>query len=61
VRLAGAGRIELEPQDGARPWRVVLSTEDPAHAVDPRPVSVDLSGPRPVVVFARPGAVVLEG
>jgi maltooligosyltrehalose trehalohydrolase len=61
VRLAGAGRVELDPPaPGGGRWRPVLSTEDPAYAPDPRPVLVEASGSGSLLVFARPGAVVLE-
>jgi maltooligosyltrehalose trehalohydrolase len=61
VRLGGAGSIASHPRAGeTRGWSTVLSTEDPAFAADPRPVSIDPSGVALVLGFARPGAVLLE-
>jgi maltooligosyltrehalose trehalohydrolase len=62
VRLRGAGPVEPAPPPGGRHrWSPVLSTEDPAFTEDPRPALIDLFGASPVLDFARPGAVVLEG
>jgi maltooligosyltrehalose trehalohydrolase len=61
VRLAGAGPVERpRGPNEQRPFRLVLSTEDPALAPDPRPVSITASAGALVIGFARPGAVILE-
>jgi hypothetical protein len=39
---------------------VLLDTEDPAYADDPRAIGIDSGGRRPVLHFARPGAAVLR-
>jgi maltooligosyltrehalose trehalohydrolase len=62
VRLAGAGRV-VGPElagDPASPWRVRLSSEDPAFAADPQPIRIDESASAPAAEFSRPGAVLLE-
>jgi maltooligosyltrehalose trehalohydrolase len=65
ARLKGAGPVDLAPlvearaeQDGA--WKVVLSTEEPAYAVDPAPPQIDRQPGGPVVHFVRPGAVIFQ-
>jgi maltooligosyltrehalose trehalohydrolase len=59
VRLRGGGATFLPPADIGH-WTLVLSSEDPSFVSEPRPISLGLSEPEPVFVFARPGAVVLE-
>jgi maltooligosyltrehalose trehalohydrolase len=66
ARLRGAGEVDSgkgTPPDflpAARGWKVVLTTEDPPFAPDPAPPQMDLSGPAPIVRFARPSAVILR-
>jgi hypothetical protein len=61
VRLRGAGPLALRTwAPERRGWRAVLGTEAPGFAADPRPVSIDPSRTALALVFAGPGAVVLE-
>jgi hypothetical protein len=53
-RLQGAGRASVE-FTGAR---VVLTTEEPRFAPDPKPVHLDAAAS--AMTFERPGAVLLE-
>jgi maltooligosyltrehalose trehalohydrolase len=41
-------------------WEVLMTTEEPLFATDPRPPIIDCSGDSPRIRFARPGAVVLK-
>jgi maltooligosyltrehalose trehalohydrolase len=57
VRLRGTGEVDVTSIAGRDPdWQVVLTTEDPAFAIDPRPVVAGSA----TVRFERPGAVVLQ-
>jgi maltooligosyltrehalose trehalohydrolase len=64
VRLKGAGPIDLAPLAEARDddgeWTVLLSTEEPAYAIDPTPPQIDLQPGGPLVHFFRPGAVIFR-
>ena len=53
VRLRGAGPVRIDAHEVGDP---VLTTEDPAFALDPAPVRIDR--PSGTIEFARPGAVV---
>ena len=62
VRLRGSGTAALGNHlaaAGCR-WELVLTTEDPPFAPDPSPPRVDLGGPRPLIHFACPAAVLLR-
>jgi maltooligosyltrehalose trehalohydrolase len=61
VRLGGAGTVALAPGAGrtARP-AIVLSTEDPAFAFEPRPPSLADTPGTQVVRFDGPAALVLR-
>jgi len=65
VSLLGAGTCDLASAKAvgaatARgPWQVILTSESPDVAVDPAPPDLDLSGPAPVIRFARPSAVIM--
>jgi len=63
ARLRGAGPVTVPAAGlgfGGRSvrWTSVLTSEDPLFTADGQPPDVDWSGPRPVVRFARPAAVV---
>jgi len=63
--LRGEGTIDLHEREdlwlpGLMRWQVVLTTEDAGYATDAMPPELDVAGPRPVVRFARPGAVLLK-
>ena len=63
ARFRTAGPANLGPIAGAREkpnsaWRVVLTTEDPLFAPDPRPPTIDAAVP--MVRFERAGAVILK-
>ena len=61
ARLAGAGRVELPAPGGARPWQLVLTTEDPPFGRDARPPVVeDAGGGRLAARFAGPAAIVVR-
>jgi maltooligosyltrehalose trehalohydrolase len=65
VRLRGAGSIDLAPIADAGPnrdrrWQVLLTTEEPLFALDPRPPHIDHAPGGPVIRFERPGAVILK-
>lgn len=64
ARLRGAGGVQLGratlPRRRARRWDIILTTEDPKFCEDPQPVTIDLSGAAPHLVFARPGAVIMR-
>lgn len=65
LRMQGAGplmteRLALNRGAPARPWELLLSTEDPAYCDDPRPIEADLGAAAPALHFARPGAAVLR-
>jgi maltooligosyltrehalose trehalohydrolase len=65
VRLLGAGSIDLAPLAEARSdpdghWTVLLTTEEPLFALDPRPPQIDYAPGGPVIRFERPGAVILK-
>jgi maltooligosyltrehalose trehalohydrolase len=57
ARLRGAGRVTVTGLDETR--SILLDTEDPAFAADPRPPAVDRSAG--AIDFARPGAILLAG
>lgn len=61
VRLGGAGVLEASENPLATEvgWRVLLTTEEAAFAVDPSPPHVGTGSPWPQVAFRRAGAVVL--
>jgi maltooligosyltrehalose trehalohydrolase len=65
ARLRGTGTIDLAPflearlEDGAE-WEVVLTTEEPLFAADPRPPQIDQQPGGPVIRFERPGAVIFR-
>ena len=61
VRLGGAGVLESSENPLATEvgWRVLLTTEETAFAVDPSPPHVGTGSPWPQVAFRRAGAVVL--
>ncbi len=59
VQLEGGGEVALPPL-GPSP-RLVLSTEEPAHAPDPAPVELEPSRGVPRLRFRRPGAAVVAG
>jgi hypothetical protein len=59
VRLRGAGAVRAA-SGRDRAWRVVLTTEDPGFAPGPQPPSIEREGDGLVLVFSRPGAVVLR-
>ncbi len=65
VRFRGAGSIDLAPLAEARSggdgeWTVLLTTEEPLFALDPRPPLIDRAPTGPVIRFERPGAVILK-
>jgi allophanate hydrolase subunit 1 len=65
ARLRGAGSIDLAPLAAARShrhggWQVLLTTEEPLFAPDPRPPQIDVAAAGPAVRFERPGAVILK-
>jgi maltooligosyltrehalose trehalohydrolase len=65
VQLRGTGVVALQEGDlggEAASWDVVLDSEDPAFAPDPRPVAIEIEADtaRPRARFARPGAVILR-
>ena len=62
ARLLTAGVVDLAPHarvPGASQWSTLLTTEDPAFAVDPRAPVVDGTPAGPRILFARAGAVIL--
>jgi maltooligosyltrehalose trehalohydrolase len=59
VRLTGAGPVSIDTELSGTSARMMLSTEEPRFAVDPRPPEIRLDGKRIEVLFHRPGAVVL--
>jgi maltooligosyltrehalose trehalohydrolase len=64
VRFRSAGEVGLDSigefgLDSGSEWEVVLTTEEPLFALDPRPPEIDTSGP-PIVHFKRPGGVILR-
>ena len=62
VRLKGGGPVAIERAwvDAGRKPEVVLTTEDPTFAPEPDPIRIGAAGDRPLVHFARPGAIVLR-
>jgi maltooligosyltrehalose trehalohydrolase len=63
--LRGTGKFSLgppltEPVSEGRDWDVLLSTEDPRFAPEPRQAVIDRGRPNLLVEFERPGAVVLK-
>jgi maltooligosyltrehalose trehalohydrolase len=65
VCLRGSGTIHLHGREGvslpeSMGWQLTLTTEDEAFTTDAMAPEVDLGGLRPVVRFARPGAVLLK-
>jgi maltooligosyltrehalose trehalohydrolase len=61
IHLGGPRTVHLgagDAEDGE--WTVLLDTEDPTYADDPHAIEIDSSGRRPIVHFARPGAVILR-
>jgi maltooligosyltrehalose trehalohydrolase len=59
VRLAGAGRAGIEIDSPGRSLSIVLTTEEPRFAVDPRPPEIRIDRRRIDILFQRPGAVIL--
>jgi maltooligosyltrehalose trehalohydrolase len=64
VRFMSAGLVDLTDAteargEGAAEWSVVLTTEDPLFALDPRPPQVDERA-GPLIRFERAGAVILR-
>ena len=59
VRLAGAGPASIDTDPSGTSARVVLTTEEPRFAVDPRPPEIRAGRKRIDVLFRRPGAVIL--
>jgi maltooligosyltrehalose trehalohydrolase len=62
-RLRGAGDVALTAEDagaGPDPWYVVLDTEDPRYAPDPRPIELTSVPSAVRIRFQRPGAVLLR-
>jgi maltooligosyltrehalose trehalohydrolase len=55
VTLEGVATLPEVPVE----WEVVLTTEDPRFASDPKPIRMDLSA-GPVIGFERPGSVILR-
>jgi maltooligosyltrehalose trehalohydrolase len=59
VRLAGTGPVNVELNWSGMSPRIVLTTEDPRFAIDPRPPESRTQGERVDIRFQRPGAVIL--
>jgi maltooligosyltrehalose trehalohydrolase len=64
TRFRSAGEVDLGAainahDDVSASWSVVLTTEDPVFATDPRPPEIDEQG-GPLIRFARAGAVILR-
>jgi maltooligosyltrehalose trehalohydrolase len=59
VRLAGAGPASIEIDSAGRSASIVLTTEEPRFAVDPRPPEIRIDRKRIEILFHRPGAVIL--
>ena len=59
VRIAGSGSVTVDTGSctGAR---VLLTTEEPRFAADPRPPRIELASGRVAIGFQRPGAAILE-
>ncbi len=65
VQMHGAALVDLSGQPALEGLReaccqLVLTTEDRPFAPEPRPPIVDLTGPSPVIRFARPSGVLLR-
>jgi maltooligosyltrehalose trehalohydrolase len=60
VQLRGSGCVPLAAGAGPRQPELVLTTEEPAFALDPQPVRVTMQASRAVVHFARPGGAILR-
>ncbi|HTP27848.1 MAG TPA: malto-oligosyltrehalose trehalohydrolase [Anaeromyxobacteraceae bacterium] len=58
IRFEGEGEVELPASLGPAP-RLLLSTEDPSYAADPKPPAMLERGGRSFAAFRRPGALVL--
>jgi len=63
ARLRGSGNVTLTIEDvgvGTEPWEVILDTEDPRYAPDPRPIDVTGVPGAAQIRFSRPGAIMLR-
>jgi maltooligosyltrehalose trehalohydrolase len=66
ARLRGSGWIDLAAVPGlgldvGAPWKVLLTTEEPAFSASPAAPQIDLSSESPRIRFAGPAAVVFRG
>ena len=59
VHLRGAGEVAVPRLGGRDPLGVILSTEDPDHALDPMPITLGSTTDGWHVQFERPGAIIL--
>jgi maltooligosyltrehalose trehalohydrolase len=59
VRLAGGGPARIETDSAGRSASIVLTTEEPRFAVDPRPPEIRIDRKGIEILFHRPGAVIL--
>ena len=59
VRLAGAGPARIDTDSARRSASIVLTTEEPRFAVDPRPPEIRIERKSVEILFHRPGAVIL--
>jgi maltooligosyltrehalose trehalohydrolase len=65
VQMSGSSEIELADQDllaGLNPssWQLLLTTEDPPFAPDPRPPAIESHNGGLRIAFARPSAVLVS-
>ncbi len=63
ARLRGAGTVTLTAEDagsGSEPWELILDTEDPRYAPDPRPIELSGAAGAVQIHFTRPGAILLR-
>jgi maltooligosyltrehalose trehalohydrolase len=58
--LEGSGHIDVSSLTSPTAWTVVLDTEAPAFAGQPRPPRIEPAGDRLRIAFQRPGAVILR-
>ena len=59
VRLTGGGPARIETDSAGRAASIVLTTEEPRFAVDPRPPEIRVERNGIEILFHRPGAVIL--
>jgi maltooligosyltrehalose trehalohydrolase len=59
IRLTGAGPVDVETNSSGPSPRIVLTTEEPRFAIDPRPPESRMRRESFEILFHRPGAVIL--